>query len=188
MDYGFVHWNVIHLMARLGEDYYVVDEYASRRHLVQQNTDGIHAMLKRNGLTVGYLRSFCAGHDVFAERGTEHTIAEQYEQHGISLTKAKMDRVNGAGRVLELLGNPKPIGDEQYIKPRLYIFDRCKMLIETLPLMQHDPRRGEDVLKVDCNTDTGEGGDDAYDCARYGLMEDLGQYGIGANPMAGYRG
>jgi len=36
--------------------------------------------------------------------------------------------------------------------------------------MQHDPRRPEDVLKVDCDEE-GNGGDDPYDTARYGLME-----------------
>jgi hypothetical protein len=188
MDYGFVHWNIVHLFARVGEDFYVVDEYAARRQLVKQNSDGIHAMLKRNNLTVDDLRSFPAGHDVFAKRGTEYTIAEQYEQYGISLSPAKVDRINGAGRILELLGNPNPIDGEERIPPRLFIFDRCRRLIETLPRMQHDPMRGEDVLKVDCNGDTGEGGDDAYDDLRYGIMEDIGDYGIGANPMAGYRG
>lgn len=188
MDYGFVHWNMVYLFARVGEDYYVVDEFAARRQLARQNAYGIHAMLKRNGVSVGMLRSFPAGHDVFAERGTEYTIDEQYQVAGITLSPAKMDRINGAARVQELLGNPNPAPDEQHITPRLFIFARCTMLIETLPRMQHDPRRGEDVLKVDCNADTGAGGDDPYDCVRYGLMEDLGQYGIGVNPMAGYRG
>ena len=35
--------------------------------------------------------------------------------------------------------------------------------------MQHDPRRPEDVLKVDSDS-SGDGGDDAYDMLRYGLM------------------
>ena len=72
---------------------------------------------------------------------------------------------------MRLLGNPNPVGDEEHITPRLFIFDRCRRLIETLPQMQHDPRRSEDVLKVNCDPDTGEGGDDAYDYLRYGLME-----------------
>ena len=35
--------------------------------------------------------------------------------------------------------------------------------------MLHDPHRPEDVLKVDIDED-GEGGDDAYDACRYGIM------------------
>ncbi len=51
-------------------------------------------------------------------------------------------------------------------KPRLLIHERCKWLIETLPSLQHDPSRPEDVLKVDADED-GVGGDDAADCLRY---------------------
>ena len=43
---------------------------------------------------------------------------------------------------------------------------RCGRLVETLPAMQHDPHRPEDVLKVDCDED-GVGGDVAADCLRY---------------------
>jgi hypothetical protein len=43
---------------------------------------------------------------------------------------------------------------------------RVGRLVETLPGMQHDPHRPEDVLKVDCDEE-GVGGDDAADCLRY---------------------
>jgi len=39
-------------------------------------------------------------------------------------------------------------------------------LIETLPALQHDPNRPEDVLKVDADEE-GVGGDDAADALRY---------------------
>jgi len=55
------------------------------------------------------------------------------------------------------------------IKPTLYVHERCARLIETIPALQHDPHRPEDVLKIDCDED-GDGGDDAYDSARYGIM------------------
>ena len=38
--------------------------------------------------------------------------------------------------------------------------------METLPSLQHDPNRPEDVLKVDADEDGG-GGDDAADALRY---------------------
>ena len=38
--------------------------------------------------------------------------------------------------------------------------------IETLPALQHDPNRPEDVLKVDADEE-GVGGDDCADCLRY---------------------
>jgi hypothetical protein len=43
---------------------------------------------------------------------------------------------------------------------------RCARLIETLPALQHDPNRPEDVLKVAADED-GVGGDDAADALRY---------------------
>ena len=52
------------------------------------------------------------------------------------------------------------------IKPTLFIHKRCARLIETLPALQHDPNRPEDVLKVDADED-GVGGDDAADALRY---------------------
>jgi hypothetical protein len=52
------------------------------------------------------------------------------------------------------------------VRPTLFIYERCKRLIETLPALQHDLNRPEDVLKVDADED-GVGGDDAADCLRY---------------------
>jgi len=52
------------------------------------------------------------------------------------------------------------------VRPRLFIHERCGRLIETLPALQHDPNRPEDVLKVDADEE-GVGGDDAADCLRY---------------------
>ena len=52
------------------------------------------------------------------------------------------------------------------VRPTLFIHKRCARLIETLPALQHDPNRPEDVLKVDADED-GVGGDDAADALRY---------------------
>ena len=40
---------------------------------------------------------------------------------------------------------------EAKIVPRLFIHRRCGRLVETLPALQHDPNRPEDVLKVDAD-------------------------------------
>jgi len=42
----------------------------------------------------------------------------------------------------------------------------CARLLETLPALQHDRNRPEDVLKVDADEE-GVGGDDAADALRY---------------------
>jgi phage terminase large subunit len=59
------------------------------------------------------------------------------------------------------------MGDpESGIEPRLYVHERCRRVIETIPCLQHDPNRPEDVLKVDADEE-GVGGDDAADALRY---------------------
>ncbi len=43
---------------------------------------------------------------------------------------------------------------------------RCGLLVETLPELQHNPNRPEDVLKVDAKEES-VGRDDASDALRY---------------------
>jgi phage terminase large subunit len=166
-DYGFTHFTGAHLLAEDGDgDLYIFDEHGERGWLPQRHAPAIHAMLGRHGLTVRDLRTFAAGLDVF-DKGKDkdgYTIADTYKELGITLDRANVDRINGAGEILKRLGDV-----EAGIRPRLFIHPRCARLIETIPLLQHDPHRPEDVLKVDCDDD-GNGGDDFYDSARYGVM------------------
>jgi phage terminase large subunit len=112
-------------------------------------------------LTVADLRRIVAGADVFSRQSDGTTVAGQYQDLGLPLRCANTDRINGWAELLQRLGDP-----EGNITPTLYIHKRCGRLIETLPTLQHDPNRPEDVLKVDADED-GVGGDDAADCLRY---------------------
>jgi hypothetical protein len=98
---------------------------------------------------------------MFNRQSDGATIAQQYAREGITLRPASMDRVNGWAEVLQRLGDP-----QAGIAPRLFIHQRCERLAETLPTLQHDPNRPEDVLKVDADED-GIGGEDAADALRY---------------------
>jgi phage terminase large subunit len=75
--------------------------------------------------------------------------------------------------MLRRLGNA-----EAGIEPTWLIWDTCPRLVETIPAMQHDPHRVEDVLKVDADPE-GKNGDDPYDGARYGIMEAINVQGDG---------
>lgn len=167
MDYGFVHPTVVHLFARDGDGMtYIVDEHYQAGWLVKRQAEAIKAMFDRNSVNYSRLERFVTGADVFAKRGNSETsIAQQYEQQGLKLEPANMDRINGAAQMLDLLGDV-----DAGQAPRVKIFNRCAQLIECIPAMQHDPHRPEDVLKFDADED-GLGGDDAGECARYGLME-----------------
>jgi phage terminase large subunit len=165
-DYGFTHPTSCHLFTEFDGRKRVIDEYYAAKKLPAQNAEGIKEMLRRHGVKVERLREIVAGDDVFAHKGDETgmTIAQQYLKHGLRLSPANMDRINGAGEVLRLLGDV-----DNGVEPLVEISDRCVKLIECLPTLQHDPHRPEDVLKVDVDED-GQGGDDPYDDFRYGCM------------------
>jgi hypothetical protein len=112
-------------------------------------------------LVLSDLRRFVAGADVFSRQSDGTTIAGQYGRLGFVLRCANTDRVNGWAEVLQRLGDP-----DGGVTPTVFIHQRCGRLIETLPGLQHDPNRPEDVLKVDADEDGG-GGDDAADALRY---------------------
>lgn len=170
LDYGFQHPTSCHLFSEYDGKIQVIDEHWKQKGLVPDNAYAIKAMLERHGLTVKDLKVFVAGHDVFATRGnaSEKTIAQEYEDNGITLSRANIDRINGAAFLLKLLGR-EAVNGTGPIEPQIEISDRCVRLIECLPAMQHDPHRPEDVLKVVVDED-GNGGDDAYDDTRYGVM------------------
>jgi hypothetical protein len=179
LDYGFTHYTVVLLGCTDGDgNVFIVDEHAERLWLPQRHAAAIRAMVgrqrvpveslglraesaKTRPLQLSDLKRFVAGTDVFSRQSDGTTIAAQYAREGITLKPANMDRVNGWAEVLQRLGDPG-CG----LAPKMFIHQRCGRLVETLPAMQHDPNRPEDVLKVDADED-GVGGDDAADCLRY---------------------
>jgi hypothetical protein len=194
MDYGFAHYTVVLLGCRDGDgNTFIVDEHAERLWLPQRHAAAVKAMVERhkiNGvvamrglprlsmrsdaevqnrpLTLADLKRFVAGVDVFSRQSDGSTIAQQYAKHGIVLRPAHTDRVHGWAEVMQGLGEvaTPPVTGMDCVRPTLFIHSRCKRLIETLPALQHDPNRAEDVMKVDADDD-GNGGDDAADCLRY---------------------
>ena len=164
LDYGFTHFTVCLLCCKDGDgNTFIVDEHAERLWLPQRHANAIVAMLTRHGLTVASLRRFVAGADVFSRQSDGTTIADQYRRHGIPLRCANMDRINGWAEIMQGLGDA-----DGGVRPTLFIHQRCKRLIETLPVLQHDPNRPEDILKIDADDD-GVGGDDAADALRYAV-------------------
>ena len=180
LDYGFTHYTVCLLGCRDGDgNLFVVDEHAERLWLPERHAAAIRAMVGRHrvpssrwavsgrsagdgrALEVSDLKRIVAGADVFSRQSDGTTVAGQYKALGVTLKPANMDRVNGWAEVLHRLGDV-----EGGIRPRMFVHRRCGRLIETLPALQHDPNRPEDVLKVDADED-GVGGDDAADALRY---------------------
>lgn len=165
-DFGFGHCNACVL---IGEDpdghAYVIDEEVHAGLSTAQNADLILAMLARNELGVKDLHTIQAGHDCFNSQPGSRTIAEMYQAKGLILSRANIDRIGGAGQVLDLLGDA-----EHNIPSRLTFHARCARTVEQMCYMEHDEKRPDDVKKVDSDRETGEGGDDAFEACRYGLM------------------
>lgn len=177
MDYGFAHYTVVLLGCRDGDgNVFIVDEHAERLWLPQRHAAAIKAMLARHKigrehqarrLELCDLKRFVAGADVFSRQSDGTTIAAQYASQGITLRPASTDRINGWAEVMQRLGEPNVgLAEENGVRPTLFIHQRCGRLVETLPALQHDPNRPEDVLKVDADEE-GVGGDDCADCLRY---------------------
>jgi hypothetical protein len=165
MDYGFQHWTMIYLLAQNDDGVvFILDELSHRHWLISQIVKSLGAMLARNGVAKHQISAFVVGHDCFTRESTGRTIADTWSDEGWSLDHAVVDRKNGAAQWLKRLGN-----DAAGVPLSVQVTTRCARLIETMPMMLSNPHDPEDVLKVDCDED-GEGGDDAYDAARYGLM------------------
>lgn len=94
---------------------------------------------------------------IWIRSGIGPPIAEQYSRAGLRCRKANNARVDGWMRVREYLKI-----DETTALPKLFVFDHCRNLIRTLPMLVHDEGNPEDL-------DT-DGEDHLADALRYLLM------------------
>ena len=147
---------------------WLLDSVHGRQLLDLEIVDRIKESLEPEGLVP---RISVAGHDAWhdikarTERGP--TTAETFAKHGVPLVKAEISRVAGLKNVRNYLAW-RSREDET---PRFRMRDTPgnRKVFETMENMVVDPDNMEDVLKVDADSD-GEGGDDAFDAIRYGLM------------------
>lgn len=175
MDTGWTHPTFVLLFTEDPQgNIFVVDEYYASRRLPKGHSNMIHEMLAHRDIhPVERLEGIYVGQDAWSKDREGRCVADSYEALGWSLDKARMDRIAGASLVLEYLGDV-----DAGIPATLYICENCVKLLETIPRLEHDEHRPEDVLKCDIDEE-GIGGDDAYDALRYGLLsrESVGGFG-----------
>lgn len=191
-DYGFNHYTVFLLGFQDGDgNIFVVDEHAERMMLPGSHAELVREMLARHKigmwsqahgsyqyapLELHHINKISAGPDVFSKQEDGRTIADAYEDLGIRLELGHVHRINGWSEILQRLGDER-------IKPKLFIHERCKRLIEQLPQLIHDPNKPEDVLKVDIDED-GNGGDDCADALRVMIATKV--FGFSTTKLKGF--
>ncbi|MCR5825988.1 MAG: phage terminase large subunit, partial [Oscillospiraceae bacterium] len=78
-----------------------------------------------------------------ARQETGRSVADIFAEHGVYLSKTSNDRVDGWLAVKEWL---KPREDADGVRrPRLRFFPSCRNIIRTLPQLQYDAHRANDV-------------------------------------------
>ena len=163
-DYGRVHPTAFTLsfQAKSGI-FYVQEAFQQAQTNIEEIADHIRWLLKKYNLTPRNLDYIYAGRDCFSRNEKGITIATQYEDCGINLIPADIDRINGWSRLHQLFGDI-----ERNIKPKLYLNKAsCGELAAQISSAQCDEKRPQDVEKFDADPETAEGGDDLLDCLRY---------------------
>jgi hypothetical protein len=96
-----------------------------------------------------------AGDDAY---GLEDSLLETLEEHGVYFVRPKKERVAGWQEMRNMLTNAKTRNGQ----PGLWISARCKYFWKTVPFLQRDPKRPEDLITT--------GPDHGADAARYAVM------------------
>lgn len=169
-DHGYAHpcCFLLHARDRNGLCY-TVDEYHQAETTIEENAYNFKAMLARHSINVYNLEYIAAGSDCFARRvdKTEaRTIADEYGECGVDLTRVDIDRVNAWAVCQQRLGG----GRESEVKPTWFIHRNCRNLIAQIPLAQCNLKRPGDVEKMNYNGETEDGGDDALEGWRNGVV------------------
>lgn len=184
--FGSFDWGYRHPFAYMGwttnEDgrLYVLDTILGRKLKDDDIADRIIKGLPGMGLTKESVGITYAGHDCWSEikAREEHgpTTAERFGAHGLTLAKANLSRSDGYKHLMALLAwqqmGEEVNGVREDGEPSLVFCDTPgnRATFECLQSLTVDPDHNADVLKVDADPLTGQGGDDPYDCLRYGAM------------------
>ncbi len=167
-DWGYAHnWVFVWLAADEDGRVWVVDTVRGRRHLVHEIAERVHSRVPVAQLR--YITSDAATRQKNRSRGdATPTIDEEMLEYNIILSQGNTSRKEGLNNLRHFLawrgisldgGDSDPWLRFMDTPGNRWLFNQCSDMVTD----EDDP---EDVLKVDANTDTGEGGDDGYDALR----------------------
>jgi hypothetical protein len=170
-DWGYAHWWVFAWFA-VNEDgrVFCMDTIRGRR----MRDPEIIADIKRRVPLWQRLGRIVAGHDCWNKRNMDEdapTTEERFAAADLYLSKASTDRPIGLRNFREYLAWKGTAPDGSDDDPRFVWVDTPgnRRAVAAIQAIVTDPDNPEDALKVNADSDTGAGGDDDYDCTRYGL-------------------
>lgn len=162
LDYGFSHPTAFGLACEdESGNIFVVATYSQANTIIEEHAANIKDLLALHNLTVDDLEFIAAGRDCFKVDKDGSTIATEYGERGLLLTAVHIDRVNAWSQVAEVFGDI-----QHQIKPRCFIHKNCTELIQQIQSAQSDPKKPNDILKMNADPETGEGGDDLLEMHR----------------------
>ena len=178
-DWGFAHWWVFgHFTVNEDGRIYCVRTLRGRRQLPRQ----IVASIKDGCPEWDRLSPIVSGHDVKSDDRSRAdntpTVQESFQDEGLFLTDANTAPRAGLQRLREWVawkGIFRDVGTGKLVdgQPMLQWFDNPGNRRSLAALMEVATDEDDPNMAQKTNTDreTGEGGDDDYDMARYGMAE-----------------
>ena len=156
LDYGYSHPTTFVLACETEDgDVFIVAEYSEAGTLIEEHAANIRDICSLQGLDVADLEFIAAGKDCFRVDKDGSTVATEYLTRDINLTPTHIDRINAWSQVAELFGDIS-----HQIRPRCFIHKNCVGLVQQIQSAQCDPKKPNDILKMNADPETGEGGDD----------------------------
>lgn len=162
LDYGFSHPNAFVLGSEdENGNIFITNTYSASSTLIEEHSANIRDLLSLKNLEVEDLEFIAAGRDCFRVDKDGGTVATEYQERGINLTPVHIDRINAWAQVAEVFGDI-----QHQIRPRCFIHKDCTELVQQIQAAQSDPKKPNDILKMNADAETGEGGDDLLEAFR----------------------
>ncbi len=170
-DWGFAHnWCFGWFCVDEDGSVWVVDTVWGRRHLTHDIADRVHSRVPVNDL------SYITADLAIKQKNRTHgdatpTFEEEFLDYGIVFSQGNTARKSGLNNLRHYLAYRGLRLDGGDTDPALRFMDTPgnRRLVEQCQAMIVDEDDMEDVLKVDSNPETGEGGDDGYDMLRVAM-------------------
>lgn len=166
LDYGYSHPTAFVLCCEdENGNIFVVATYSAANTIIEEHSANIRDLCALQNLEVEELEFIAAGRDCFRTDKDGSTVGTEYQERGIVLTPTQIDRVNAWSQVAEVFGDV-----QRQIKPRCFIHKNCEELIFQIQAAQSDPKKPNDILKMNADAESGEGGDDLLEAFRNAVV------------------